>query len=523
MSENGVGNLEADIVVVGYGGAGAATALRAAELGARVIIVEKQPEDQHTPSTAMSGGLIFGVNDVDKATTYLDRCAGGMIPLAVSRAWAEKALDLVEWLEKQGTDLRHRRVGGAEHLMFEGAEAIDVYRQSRLRDGTPVEIGPMDVPLGQQAAGYVDPRSPELASGWEYVAALKRSISARPAIQVLWSAPARQLLKDANGRVTGIEVGTEGDVQRITARHGVVLTCGGYEYSEDIKANYLKAYPIYFYGNPDNTGDGVRMAMEAGADLWHMNQMIGRAIMHFDGEDGRQLNFLAVVDGGGYVILDRNGRRFANEEPQAKMRHGFYYHLITYDSDAREYPRIPCYWIFDSRRMARPLTALQAGIVGAGIYDWSVDNARELAQGWVQTAESIEELARKVGIRDPEAAARSLHEYNQICAGAGDDPFGRPPESLVPLEPPFYAVPLYPGGSNTCGGPRRNEHAQIVNARGVPIPGLYAAGELGESVGLLYPSDGGNLSESVCFGRIAAESALGHGSAAPGQRVAAPA
>lgn len=83
-------------------------------------------------------------------------------------------------------------------------------------------------------------------------------------------------------------------------------------------------------------------------------------------------------------------------------------------------------------------------------------------------------------------------------------------DSLIPVDsPPYYCMPLYPGGPNTCGGPRRDEHARIVTPFGQPIPGLYGAGELGEAVGLLYPANGGNLSESVCFGRIAAEHALG--------------
>jgi succinate dehydrogenase/fumarate reductase flavoprotein subunit len=69
-------------------------------------------------------------------------------------------------------------------------------------------------------------------------------------------------------------------------------------------------------------------------------------------------------------------------------------------------------------------------------------------------------------------------------------------------------VPLFPGGSNTSGGPRRNERAQVLDTEGRPIPGFYAAGELGQPIGLLYPADGSNLSEGVCFGRIAAEHAL---------------
>lgn len=81
---------EADLVVVGFGGAGAAAALAGAELGATVLVLEKQPEARHTPSTSMSGGIVMATNDVERATVYLDRCAGGMIPVQVSRAWAAK-------------------------------------------------------------------------------------------------------------------------------------------------------------------------------------------------------------------------------------------------------------------------------------------------------------------------------------------------------------------------------------------------------------------------------------------------
>src|SRR5579859_2282389 len=113
----------ADLVVIGFGGAGAAAALAGAELGASVLILEKQPHDRHTPSTAMSGGIVMATNDVERATAYLDRCAGGMIPLAVSRAWAAKGTDLVPWLDKMGADLALERIGGAGHPEFEGAEA----------------------------------------------------------------------------------------------------------------------------------------------------------------------------------------------------------------------------------------------------------------------------------------------------------------------------------------------------------------------------------------------------------------
>jgi succinate dehydrogenase/fumarate reductase flavoprotein subunit len=518
---NANGEIHADVVVVGFGGAGAATALRTAELGGTAIILEKQAPDAHVPSTRLCGGVIFGVNDVDAATRYLDACAGGMIPLEVSRAWAEKAYDNREWLEAQGADLRLQPVGGAEHPNFDGAGAIEVYRQARLRDGTPVElIVDQGLHSGVMAAGGSSTARDEagetypvtdLAGGHEYFSRLRTAVEARAdKIRVMYETPGVRLIKDGD-RVAGVRCDSPDGEVAVRADRGVVLTCGGYEYDDEMRMNYLRASPVYFYGNPGNTGDGVRMAQAVGADLWHMNQMIGRAIGHFELGDGRTLNVLISIGGAGYLITDKHGRRFAGEESQAFMKHGFYYHLLQYDPDTHEYPRIPCYWFFDAARAKQPITALQAGLPGVGYYDWSPDNSREIERGWIKTADTIEELAAQVGITDPGAAAEAVRTYNAACHDGGRDEFGRSAQSMVALEPPFYCVPLYPGGSNTCGGPRRDENAQVVDPYGNPIAGLYGAGELGESVGLLYPADGGNLSESVAFGRIAAESAMGTG------------
>jgi succinate dehydrogenase/fumarate reductase flavoprotein subunit len=388
----------ADLVVVGFGGAGAAAALAGAELGATVLILEKQPAARHTPSTSMSGGIVMATSDVERATAYLDRCAGGMIPIEVSRAWAAKGIDLVGWLDHVGADLALEQIGGAEHPEFEGAEAIESWAQSRPSDRVPPGTTVREHKPGAKVNVGTGAAPSARRIGYEYFAGLRSAVNARSKIGVLYQTPARHLIQDGSGRVIGVEAvqagrdGRDGRAIRIRAARGVVLTTGGYEFSDEMKINYLKASPMYFYGNPGNTGDGIRMAQEAGADLWHMNQMVGRAIGHFE-LDGQELNFVIGIHPPGYVITDRYGRRFANEYPQAEMK--------------------------------------------------------------------------------------------------------------------YYCMPLYPGGPNTCGGPRRDEHARILTPFGRPIPGLYGAGELGEAVGLLYPANGGNLSESVCFGRIAAEHAMG--------------
>jgi succinate dehydrogenase/fumarate reductase flavoprotein subunit len=471
----------ADLVVVGYGAAGAAAALTAARAGASVVVLEKQPRDRHTPSTRMSGGLVMGVTDVTAATEYLDRCAGGMVPREVSARWAARAAGVLDWLA--GIGLRTSVIGGAEHPELPGAEGIEVAQpgQARFR---------LDAAAG---------------AGTQLYEALTAAVSATPA-DVRWSAPAARLVRDGEGRVTGVALG---DGRVVRARHGVVLACGGYEFDEALKLDHLRAYPMEFYGNPGNTGDGVRMALDVGADLWHMNQMVGRGIGSFPLAEGGRLNVIIGLDPPGYVITDGTGTRFAEESQQARLLHGFYFELLTIDAATGRHPRIPCYWFFDERRrQAGPLTYPHLGAGAVGLYTWSPDNAAEIERGWIARGATVAEAAAAAGVGDPAAAEATVAAYNAACA-AGADPLGRPADTLVPLDrPPFYCVPLYPGGSNTTGGPRRNADSQVLHVFGHPVPGLYAAGELGQASGLLYPADGSNLSEALCFGQIAAECAL---------------
>jgi len=478
--------LEVDLVVVGFGAAGAAAALTAAREGASVVVLEKQAANAHTPSTRMSGGLVMAVNDVAAATDYLDVCAGGMVPRAVSARWAQEAAGIPRWLGELGLDLS--RIGGAEHPDLRGAEAIDVYQPGAARHR-----------LDSAAGGGIQL--------WE---ALRAAVAASD-VDVRWESPGASLMEDAEGRVVGVMTAASGATpsRTYTARHGVVLACGGYEFDEAMKLDHLRASPIYFYGNPGNTGDGVRMAQAVGADLWHMNQMIGRAIGSFLTPEGQRLSFIIKVDPPGYVITDGQGRRFSDESAQARLLHGFYYDLLPFDVETGRYPRIPCYWFFDEkRRTAGPLTYTHIGAAAVGMYDWSPDNSAELDLGWIHRGSTIADAARAAGLADPEAAQEAVDRYNIACA-AGVDELGRPADTLVPIvEPPFYCVPLYPGGSNTTGGPRRDEHARVQHVFGGSIPGLFAAGELGQASGMTYPADGCNISEALAFGKVAALAAL---------------
>jgi hypothetical protein len=317
----------------------------------------------------------------------------------------------------------------------------------------------------------------------------------------------------------------DGDVL-VNTRRGVVLASGGFGGDEELKQNYLRAYPMYFYGNPANSGDAVRMAQDAGAALWHMNQVIGRGCLHFEHE-GAGVTFnpsiysIDYIPGptfdeahsSGFLITDRHGRRYADEWDQAiPVKHTFNFKMFEYDAGAHEYPRIPSWWFFDSRRMeAGPLAMPRTGIGQSERVVWSDDNSVELGRGWIHQGATIAAAAAAAGIDDPALAAESVEAYNRACA-AGSDPLGRPSGSLVPLDrPPFYCVALYPGGTSTLGGPRIDGRARVLDPFGDPIGGLYAAGEVSLPFGMLYPSSGSNLAAALCFGRAAAETALAAG------------
>lgn len=487
---------EFDLAIVGYGSAGVAAAITAARRGAKVALIDKQPQDAHFSSTRMSGGMFMGATDVDQATLYLDACSGGMIPTDISRAWAERAVIVQDWARSIGIDSMH--AAGGWYPKLPGFESIVVY-------------GPMPRGVDPATVEYTLPAPGELAfkgpvpfgNGQTLHDQMVEAVDAEPNIQTFFAHRAERLVQE-EGRIVGLVCGAgEGQVI-IRAKRGVVLACGGFEQDQEMILNNLKAYPIYFYGSPANTGDGIRMAQAVGADLWHMNQMIGRAVGHFAHPDGREISFNISVNPPGYAIVDKYGQRFANEYLQAISKPNFYYELLHYDADLLEHPRIPAYWIFDSRRLnARPLSG-----GSYGHYTWSKDNRAEIEMGWIKEASSIEEAAGAAGCLDPAAAAATIATYNAACA-AGEDEFGRPTSSLIPIDqPPYYCVPVYPGGATTNGGPRRDAKARILNAFREPIPGLYGAGELGGAIGLLYPSPGANLGEAFAFGVIAAESAL---------------
>ena len=139
-------------------------------------------------------------------------------------------------------------------------------------------------------------------------------------------------------------------------------------------------------------------------------------------------------------------------------------------------------------------------------YTWSNDNLAEIEKGWIIKADTIEELAEKIG-RDPVELQATIDRYNEMCEKGVDEDFGRDPATMAPIEKaPFYAVSITPTLVATTGGAKRDTDGRVLDWNENPIPGLYEAGELGSYVSNLY-QNGVFLSEAMLSGRTAASKA----------------
>lgn len=209
----------ADVVIIGGGGAGAVAAITAHDLGAQVLVIEKQPKGAHYTNTSLSGGVFVSVTDVKKAIAYMEsisRSTNGGPSWSDSKvidAWAHYSAENAKWLESLGGKVRHFASGG-EHHEAPGWESIELYRYA--------------------------------GSGVAMQRFLTSQLESR-GIETIYQARAGHLLTNLAGEVEGVRVELGEQAERksvdIRANRGVVLACGGFEFDEETKLNYLRVYP----------------------------------------------------------------------------------------------------------------------------------------------------------------------------------------------------------------------------------------------------------------------------------------
>ena len=476
-------DVEADVVVVGFGAAGMAAAVTAHELGAKVVLLEKAPEGKEGGNTRVAGQGYLNTSSAASAVAYLTALCGPFsVPEAMVKVWAQEMCLNNDWLAGLGADPQ-------EH------------------QHPPVGIEFPDLPGADCVHKFHDGPTYGYSLTWKM---FERLVKERP-IQILYETPGKALIQNLlTGEILGIRAVQGGKSFTVKARKAVVLTCGGFENNQEMIRNYLPGIPYcYTSGSPFNEGDGITMALSVGADLWHMNNYAGPSmalkVPEFPTTFSMQALHYSKEMPGGAIVVGPDGKRFADEK--FKTRHG------KVPINGRWLPlATPCpmYMIFDHTHFAAgPIYDKNPSHGWTQIverYDWSNDNRAELAKGWVKSADTPAALADLVGL-DPRALEASIARWNDDCAAGKDTEFGRT-LMMAPLSNgPFYAVELSPSMLNTQGGPRRNEKAQIVRPDGTPIPRLYSAGELGSIYSYLDQGTG-NIGECLAFGRISARNAV---------------
>lgn len=457
---------DVDVLVVGFGAAGASAAIAAHDAGASVAVVEKTTSGGG--NCVHSGGFLFEL-DGPLAVEHLDALCFGKTDRAVLEAFARGLPDVPEFVDE---------LGGS-------TEPVDLTAFGGMLPSWPNFPGAGHVRY-RQFAPVADVRpGPGL---WRVLEAGVRERG----IPVALETPVTDLVIDG-GRVAGATIEDAGERTTIAARGGVILASGSFEADPELRDAYLPL-PLVSVGHQGNTGDTLRLAEAAGASLWHMSAFFGwLSFVHPEYPAG----FTLDVHAPSFIYVDGDGLRFADEtgwEVHDRLRA-----LTTYLPRRRNRPRMPGWIVFDeAARQAGPLH----GIVGSpNGYAWSPDNSAEVDAGWIKRGRDSAELSDATGL-DPAVLQSTLGGYAAAVSRRADYEFGRTPATLVPLLPPLYAIQMTPGVATASGGPRRDAEARVLRGDKTPIPGLFAAGAAGSIWGHLT-EHGGGLTDAIVFGRIA--------------------
>lgn len=507
-----------DVIVAGFGLGGGIAALNAAQAGAKTLLIEKSTVPGGL--SICSYGAVRSAHDPDQAYAYLQATNNGRTPDAVNRALAEGMCELEDYVRKLAK-INNARVITSVEENEERAKAGDPYRR-QIRGNYPLpgtdtfyHTSVVDVPGFKAREAY--PWANGAPNGPKLFKVVHDNVVAA-GVDIRLGCGAQRLVSDpATREVIGVTVLQDGIEKHIRATRGVILATGGFEGSAEMKAQFLEAHPVYNAAARHNTGDGIRMAQDLGAALWHLWHVHGAyGFRHsdpaypygirvkrfpdwFPGEPDKVNLKMA------WIVLDRSGKRFMSEY-QPYTQDTAVRPLGHFDPLVQQFARNPAYLICDDAgRQLYPLGKATSNDEGLR-YDWSDNNLKEVGNGILKRADTLEDLAAQLGV-DAAAVKASVARWNAQCKAGHDDDFERPAGSMLPIAtPPYYGAPVYPVISNTQGGPVHDAQSRIIDVYGKPIPRLYSAGECGSAFGHLYLS-GGNIAECVVTGRIAGRGA----------------
>ncbi len=462
--------LVTDVIVCGYGGAGACAALEARAAGAGVTLLERFSGGGGSTMLSAcemylggSGGTRLqrdlGIADSSQnMLDYLMQCFGDFADEARVRAFVEGAAEHFDWLESQGIPYRTS--------LFEGRDVVALTGDSLQYTGNerawPFTGIATPVPRGHlpEAAGH--------DGGKVVMNTLMRRVE-EAGVDVRCDTRVTALIRDEGGRICGVVARMDNREHYLLARRGVVLTTGGFIMNEHMTRRHIPQLTAWCtrHGNPGDQGDGILLGIAAGGNAIHMGQaFVG--VAHYP---PAQLTFGIFVNG--------QGQRFINEDVYLSRLGD----AVTRQRDMR------AYMFIDNAHFARPDYHDTAEIVAVG--------------------ETVAEVEQDAGL-PPGSLQHTVAYYNEY-AGQGRDPlFHKAPEWLTPLQEPPFALVDYSLASlrPTCftlGGLETLPTGEVLSEAGERIPGLYAAGRTACGIprtGAGYAS-GMSVADATLFGRKA--------------------
>ena len=488
--------VDADVVVVGAGGAGMTAAITAAAEGKNVVILESQSMVGGNSVRATGGmnagktvyqdenefGESAGVEKTLKtaAEKYADNETITALAKTVSEQWAAYQANPTGYFDSVELMELDTMIGGkgindpelVETLCANSADAIDWLDEHGITLHNVSSFGGASV---KRIHRPVNAEGKTVSVG-SYMIPLLQENCEKAGVKMMLDTTATEILTDANGAAVGVKAtGASGETVTVNAK-AVVLATGGFGANLDMVVKYKPELKGFMTTNaPGIQGQGIEMAQAIGATTVDMDQIQ----IHPTVEANTAALITEGLRGDGAVLINEEGKRFIDE-------------VGTRDVvSAAEIAQTGSYsWLVVDQAMADASSVIQGYI----------------KKGYTVTGSTYEELGKAMGV-DAAAFAETMEKWNGCVEAKNDPDFGRTSFANPLNTAPYYAVKVTAGVHHTMGGLKINANTEVLNEKGEVIPGLFAAGEVTGGVHGANRLGGNAVADFTVFGRIAGAAA----------------
>ena len=488
--------VDADIVIVGAGGAGMTAAITAANEGKNVVVLESQPMVGGNSVRATGGmnagdtvyqdenefGESAGVEKTLKtaADKYADNETITALAKTVSEQWAAYQANPVGYFDSVELMELDTMIGGkgindpalVQTLCANSADAIDWLDEHGITLHSVSSFGGASV---KRIHRPVDAEGKTVSVG-SYMIPLLQENCEKAGVQIMLNTTANEILTDANGAAVGVKAtGASGETVTVNAK-AVVITSGGFGANLDRVVKYKPELKGFMTTNASGIqGQGIEMATAIGADTVDMDQIQ----IHPTVEANTAALITEGLRGDGAILVNAEGKRFIDE--------------------------------VGTRDVVSAAEIAQTGSYSWLVVDQAMADASSVIQGYIKKGYTVEgatyeELAKAMGV-DEAAFAQTMADWNSCVEAKSDAEFGRTSFANKLDTAPYYAIKVTAGVHHTMGGLKINTNTEVLKADGSVIPGLFAAGEVTGGVHGANRLGGNAVADFTVFGRIAGAAA----------------